>query len=59
VVVWSGLKLGNRVNIAVVMPNFIQLLVLSVRDRELTIKSVTFPCLVRLCRKLRFDMWFA
>ena len=58
-VVWSGLKLGNRVNIVVVMPNFIQLLVLSVRDRELTIESVTLPCLVRLCRKLRFDMWFA
>ena len=58
-VVWSGLKLGNRVNIVVVMPNFIQLLVLSVRDRELTIESLTLPFLVRLCRKLRFDMWFA
>ena len=58
-VVWSGLKLGNRVNIVVVMPNFIQLIVLSVRDRELTIESVTLPFLVRLCRKLRFDMWFA
>jgi len=59
VVVWSGLKLGNRVNIAVVTPNFIQLLVLSVRGRELTTESVTLPFLVRLCRKLRFDMWFA
>ena len=58
-VVWSGLKLGNSVNIAVVMPIFIQLLVLSVRDRELTVESVTFQCLVILCRNLRFDMWFA
>ena len=58
-VVWSGLKLANRVNIIVVMPNFIQLLVLSVRYIELTIEFVTLPCLVRLCRKLRFDMWFA
>ena len=57
-VVWSGLKLGNRVNIAVVMPNFIQLFVLSVRDRELTLESVTLQCLARLCRKLHFDMWF-
>ena len=59
VVVWSGLKLGNRVNIAVIMPIFIQLLGLSVWDRELTVEYVTLPCLARLCRKLHFYILFA
>ena len=54
---WCSEKLGKLVNIAVIMPIFIQLFVLSIQDRKLNKQSVTLPCLARACRKLRFDMW--